>query len=167
MDAAARALIVTAMRNTDARIDRGKPVTPAFLLGALLWPAVESKSRELVKAGNQEGSTVNAAAQQVLAITLQRVAIPKRFSIPMREIWELQPRLEKCASKRAKSVISQRRFRAAFDLLLLRADERDELRSAIAFWEEQQQLFPELVGSQPGTEIPSRKRRPRRRKPST
>jgi poly(A) polymerase len=167
MDAAARALIVTAMRNTDARIDRGKPVTPAFLLGALLWPAVESKSRELVKTGNQEGSTVNAAAQQVLAITLQRVAIPKRFSIPMREIWELQPRLEKCASKRAKSVISQRRFRAAFDLLLLRADERDELRSAIAFWEEQQQLFPELVGSQPGTEIPSRKRRPRRRKPST
>jgi poly(A) polymerase len=81
----------------------------------------------------------------------------------MREIWELQPRLEKCSSKRVKSVLAQRRFRAAFDLLLLRAESSDQLKSAVAFWEEQQQLFPEVVGSLPATEIPQRKR-PRRRK---
>jgi hypothetical protein len=33
----------------------------------------------------------------------------------------------------------------------------------VAFWEEQQQFFPEVVGSLPATEIPQRKR-PRRRK---
>jgi poly(A) polymerase len=162
-DASSRTLILKAMGNTDARIARGKPVTPAFLLGALLWPAVADKRRNISSTG-AEGSPINAAGQQVLAITLQRVAIPKRFSIPMREIWELQPRLEKCSSKRVKSVLSQRRFRAAFDLLLLRAESSDELKATVAFWEEQQQLFPEVVGSLPATEISQRKRRPRRRK---
>ncbi len=162
-DASSRTLILKAMGNTDARIARGKPVTPAFLLGALLWPAVADKRRNISSTG-AEGSPINAAGQQVLAITLQRVAIPKRFSIPMREIWELQPRLEKCSSKRVKSVLSQRRFRAAFDLLLLRAESSDELKATVAFLEEQQQLLPEVVGSLPATEIPQRKRRPRRRK---
>jgi poly(A) polymerase len=162
-DASSRALILKAMGNTDARIARGKPVTPAFLLGALLWPAVAAKGHAIASSGAHDGSPINAAGQEVLAITLQRVAIPKRFSIPMREIWELQPRLEKCSSKRVKSVLAQRRFRAAFDLLLLRAESSDQLKSAVVFWEEQQQLFPEVVGSLPATEIPQRKR-PRRRK---
>jgi poly(A) polymerase len=82
----------------------------------------------------------------------------------MKEIWDLQPRLEKCASKRVTSIISLRRFRAAFDLLLLRAEQEPTLEQAVTFWEEQQQLFPDLVGSQPATEIPTRKRRTRRRK---
>ena len=85
-DPSSRSLILKAMANTDARIARGKPVTPAFLLGALLWPAVAAKGRDIASAGNHEGSPINAAAQRVLTITLQRVSIPKRFSIPMREI---------------------------------------------------------------------------------
>ena len=44
--------------------------------------------------------------------------------------------------KAVKSVLSQRRFRAAFDLLLLRSESSEELKSTVSFWEEQQQLFP-------------------------
>jgi poly(A) polymerase len=162
-DPSSRGLIIAAMVSTDARIASGKSVTPAFLLGALLWPAVAANGRDIASAGIHEGSPINAAGQRVLTITLQRVSIPKRFSIPMREIWELQPRLEKCSSKRVTSVLSQRRFRAAFDLLLLRSESSDELKSTVSFWEEQQQLFPDLVGSLPATDIPQRRRRPRRR----
>lgn len=161
----AQELITQAMKNTDGRIARDKPVTPAFLFAALLWPAVALRSDEIVRAGNADGSPVNAAGQEILARSLQRVSIPKRFSIPMREIWELQPRLDKCSPKRAKSILALRRFRAAFDLLLLRRDQDEELSGAVKFWEEQQQLFPEIVGSQPPTEIPKKRRRPRRRKP--
>lgn len=162
----AKELITQAMKNTDGRIARGKPVTPAFLFAALLWPAVALKSDEIVRSGSSEGSPVNAAGQQVLLSSLQRVAIPKRFSIPMREIWDLQPRLDKCSSKRAKSLLALRRFRAAFDLLLLRAEHDQTLGTVVTFWEEQQQLFPEVVGSQPAPEIPKKRRRPRRRKPA-
>ena len=163
----AHELISQAMKNTDARIARGKPVTPAFLFAALLWPAVALRSDEIVRAGNTEGSPVNSAGQQILMNSLQRVAIPKRFSIPMREIWDLQPRLDKCSSKRAKSILALRRFRASFDLLLLRAEHDNALNSVVKFWEEQQQLFPDIVGSQPAPEIPKKRRRPRRRKPAS
>lgn len=162
----AKELITQAMKNTDGRIARAKPVTPAFLFAALLWPAVALKSDQIVRSGSSESSPVNAAGQQVLLSSLQRVAIPKRFSIPMREIWDLQPRLDKCSSKRAKSLLALRRFRAAFDLLLLRAEHDQTLGTVVTFWEEQQQLFPEVVGSQPAPEIPKKRRRPRRRKPA-
>lgn len=161
----AKELIAQAMKNTDGRIARGKPVTPAFLFAALLWPAVALKSDEIVRSGSSEGSPVNAAGQQILLSSLHRLAIPKRFSIPMREIWDLQPRLDKCSSKRTKSILALRRFRAAFDLLLLRAQQDEALNPVVTFWEEQQQLFPDLVGSQPAPEIPKKRRRPRRRKP--
>ena len=49
-DSSSRGLILKAMANTDARIARGKPVTPAFLLGALLWPAVAAKGRDIASA---------------------------------------------------------------------------------------------------------------------
>ena len=163
-DPSSRGLILTAMANTDARVARGKPVTPAFLLGALLWPAVTARGRDIASAGTHEGSPINAAGQIVITNTLQRVSIPKRFSIPMREIWELQSRLEKCSPKRVRSILSQRRFRAAFDLLLLRSESSDELKSTVTFWEEQQLLFPDVVGSLPAAEIPKRKRQPHRRK---
>ena len=162
-----RELIYQAMKNTDGRIARGKPVTPAFLFAAMLWPAVALRSDEIVRAGNVEGSPVDAAGQQILSKSLERVSIPKRFSMPMREIWDLQPRLDKRSSKRAKSILALRRFRAAFDLLLLRAEHDSELNEVVKFWEEQQLLFPDIVGSQPAAELPTKRRRPRRRKPAS
>ena len=66
---------MAAMANTDARIACGKPVTPAFLLGALLWPAVAAKGRDIASTGTHEGSPINAAGQQVLTITLQRAIL--------------------------------------------------------------------------------------------
>src|SRR5690554_6525789 len=39
-------LIRQALRNTDQRINEGRPVTPAFLFAALLWPALPQRTRE-------------------------------------------------------------------------------------------------------------------------
>ena len=130
----------------------------------MLWPAVEKQSIELSKHSMSRPEALNAAGQQVTQRTVQRVAIPKRFSIPMREIWSLQHRLEHQSPKRIKPTLSLRRFRAAFDLLLLRAEASpDSLRSAVAFWEEQQKRYPDIVGSQPEEKRPPRKRRRRQR----
>jgi poly(A) polymerase len=51
---------------------------------------------------------------------VQTLSIPKRFSIPMREIWEFQSRLERTKGRRAAELVDHRRFRAAYDFLLLR-----------------------------------------------
>lgn len=159
-------LISLAMDSTDLRIRQDRPVTPAFLLAAILWPAVTHRSHLLVDAGDSPTQAMNSAGQQVTAEACLHVAIPKRFSIPMREMWDMQPRLEKRQPRRIKDLLASRRFRAAYDLLLLREQAGEDLDDAGAFWTEQQTLYPDLVGSAPDTgERPTRKRRPRNRRP--
>ena len=107
---------------------------------------------------------MHSAGQQVIAETCLHMAIPRRFSFPVREIWELQPRLERKQPKKIKDLLANRRFRAAYDLLLLRAESGEPLEGIGEFWDQQQQKHPELVGTAPPRpdDRPPRRRRPRR-----
>ncbi len=58
------------------------------------------------------------AAHQVLLEQVQRIAVPKRFSIPTREIWDMQERLVRRAGKRADTLLAHPRFRAAYDFFI-------------------------------------------------
>ena len=158
-------LVARAMDSTDRRVRAERPVTPAFLLAAMLWPALQNRSGQLIDRGDAPQPAINAAGQQVTAEACQHMAIPKRFSIPMREMWELQPKLERQQSKRIKDLLANRRFRAAYDLLLLREQAGENLNNSGDFWTEQQRLHPELVGSAPAkTDAGPRRRPPRRRR---
>lgn len=161
-------LVTQAMGNTDARVHQGKPVTPAFLLAALLWPALQHRAESLVVTGESPGQAIHSAGQQIIAETCRYMAIPKRFSFPVREIWELQPRLEKRLPRRVKDIVAQRRFRAAYDLLLLREASGESLDDAGRFWEREQQKYPDLVGTAPSKtpEKSTRRRRNRGNRPS-
>lgn len=126
-------LVTKAMANTDARVAEGKPVTPAFLFAALLWEPV----RQLAEAAEAEGANdleaVLAAGGEVASRQVHRVALPKRFSLPMREIWALQPRFEARKGQRPMRLLTHPRFRAAYDFLLLRA-EAGEVEAELAEW---------------------------------
>jgi poly(A) polymerase len=61
------------------------------------------------------------ACDTVLRNQQSRVAIPRRFGVPMRELLMLQPRFSRRAGLKALSLLQHPRFRAAFDFLLLRA----------------------------------------------
>jgi len=153
-----------AMASTDRRVRDDRPVTPAFLLAALLWPAVQHRSETLIKAGESPPQAMNSAGQQVTAEICLHTAIPKRFSMPMREMWEMQHKLERMQPRRIPDLLASRRFRAAYDLLLLREESGEKLGDAGAFWTEQQTLNPELVGSAPPREDKPPRRRQRRRR---
>jgi poly(A) polymerase len=162
---AAKQLMLEATGNTDARVHQGKPVTPAFLIAAMHWPAVQHLAAQLEHAGEAPQQAMHSAGQQVIAEACLHTAIPKRFSLPVREIWDLQPRLEKPVTRRIKDTLAKRRFRAAYDLLLLRVSSGEPLAEMASFWEEQQLLQPELVGSAPAAADEARgRRRPRRRR---
>lgn len=161
----ARKLVLSAMESTDRRIAADKPVTPAFLLAAILWPVVEHRYKMLTKAGEHPVPAMHSAGQQITAEACLHIAIPKRFSIPMREMWEFQPKLERMQPKKLKDILASRRFRAAYDLLLLRRDAGAELSEACDFWTEQQVTHADIVGTAPSkAEHEAPKRRPRRRR---
>lgn len=139
-----------ALKNTDQRVADGRPVTPAFLLAALYWPAVEHRSATLIAADETPIQAMHSAGQQIVREACQRLTIPKRFSLAMRDIWDLQPRLERMQPKKVRDLLTNRWFRAAFDLLLLREQTSDMSTHCSDFWEQKQVEYPELVGSARG-----------------
>lgn len=179
-DHALRALVERGLANTDARVVEGKSVTPAFLFAVLLWGEVRDRAQGLVAGGMDLSEAWARAAAHVVGEQCQRVAIPRRFTLTMEEIWALQPRFEQIQRKRVLRLLSQPRFRAAFDFLLLRAEESPAIRELGLWWDHAQQLPVDVLaaalpagGGTSGQDTvvtgasgrPPRKRR-RRRKPA-
>ena len=133
-DPLALALAENTMRNTDARIRADKSVTPYFFLAALLWPALIRMTREFEKTGLPPHPAMQKAADRLLHQQCQHLAIPKRFSIPMREIWEMQLRLPRTQSRKSLELLSLPRFRAAYDFLLLREQSGEDLGGIGSWW---------------------------------
>ena len=144
-DPALRALIEQGLANTDARVAAGKPVTPAFLFALLLWGEARARVQTLMAQGVEQALAWQRAAAGVVAEQSRHVAMPKRFSYAMEEIWALQPRLALCTRKRALRLLAHPRFRAAYDFLLLRADESDEVRELGQWWTRVQDLSPQQL----------------------
>jgi poly(A) polymerase len=134
-EAPTTALIEHALENTAARIVNDQPVTPAFLFAAMLWPAYAKRIEQLQrKQGHAPPVAQAQAAEEVVAYQQLRIAIPKRFSMPMREIWFLQPRFENRSGGRAKRLLTHPRFRAAYDFLVLRGQAGEPGAAELAHW---------------------------------
>ena len=65
-----------AMTNTDQRVADDRPVTPAFLLAALLWPATETRAALLAEQGESAIQAMHQAGQQIVLGASQQMAIP-------------------------------------------------------------------------------------------
>ncbi len=155
-----------ALKNTDERVLADKPVSPSFLFATLLWHEVLGAWQKVQDQGERPIPALHIAMNEVIDIQAEKLAIHKRYSATMKEIWGLQPRFEQRAGKRPFSLLEHPRFRAAYDFLLLRC-ESGELDKEIGEWwtnfiegngEQRQGML------QPSTE--PKKRRRRRRKPS-
>ncbi len=132
-------LIRNALANTDLRIQQGKPVTPAFLFAALLWPALPARVLELQDRGMPPTPAMQEAAHDIIWEQCQRTAIPKRFTIPMREIWDMQERLPRRQGRRADQLLENPRFRAGYDFLLLRESAGEKTNGLGDWWTEYQE----------------------------
>ena len=134
--------------STDERIRNDMPVAPAFLFAAMLWEPVRTMAEALEAGGAEVGVAWTIAVDKVLHQQATRVAIPKRFTIAMEEIWSLQSRFEQRQKKRVMRLLAHPRFRAAFDFLVLRSHEEPELKEQVAWWTHAQQLDAEHLAKQ-------------------
>lgn len=112
--------IVYALESTDVRVNEGKPITPAFLFAAMLWRSVTLQRDQFV----EDGTTLSLAMQHAMSSAIkQQVAvtsIPRRFSMVMRDIWHMQYRFQYRHGRRARSLLSHPKFRAAYDFMCIR-----------------------------------------------
>jgi poly(A) polymerase len=135
-----RALMLEGLRNTDARVREDKPVTPAFLFAALLWPAYAQELARLLDEGHELAVAEQRAADRVTLRQTERIAIPRRFSVPMHEIWFLQSRFPLRQRKRVFRLRQHPRFKAAYDFLELRAAAVPELAAERDWWKDTLEL---------------------------
>ncbi|WP_415890127.1 polynucleotide adenylyltransferase PcnB [Neptuniibacter sp. SY11_33] len=135
LDVPLERLIENALKNTDRRLAQRKSVTPAFLFAAILWYPTQLRMQQLMKENKMPPvPALHEAANQVLAEQVRSTAIPRRFSTPIREIWEMQLRLPRRQGNRAARLMEQPRFRAAYDLLLLRENSGEDLGGLSQWW---------------------------------
>ena len=167
-------MLLEGLKGTDARVANDEPVSPAFLFALLLWPAYCRALASLQAQGVHAAEAQRRAADRVTVHQLETIALPRRFSLPMQEIWLLQTRFSQRQRKRVFRLLSHPRFRAAFDFLNLRLSASDEHAEDVAFWREAQEKPGDALSAQletqrqaEGDEGEPRKRRRRRRKTAT
>jgi poly(A) polymerase len=179
-DGAVARLVQQGLLNTDQRVAQGKPVTPTFLFALLLYgPIAEIIEKQPQEKWHDIGTIVDAVDRAARAAQ-GRISIPKRFSLGVREMFAAQPRLEQPRGRRALRMLEQPRFRAGFDLLLLRADMGLADPAIATWWTRVQEVsqtdrdrMADALGGQPrpageggGGRRPRRRRRGRGRAPA-
>lgn len=130
----AEKFIRQALVNTDDRLNSGKTVNPAFLYATLLWPVLIDELGTSFSERLPNLVDLHELANDLINEQSKHTTIPKRFGIPMREIWEAQIRLTKRQGKKADALLLHPRFRAGYDFLLLRESVGEETEELGRWW---------------------------------
>ncbi len=150
-----KSFVLNALRNTDHRILNGQSVNPAFLLAVFLWYPMKTIYSTEVYLGKNQKDVLRFASDKVLREQTRRLAIPKRLTQAIRDIWELQARFSNRTPKRASRLLEAPKFRAAYDFLALRAGNNKESLRLVDWWTrfqsadvtKRKQLFQEVKNS--------------------
>ena len=127
--------VTLALQNTDERVLADKPVSPAFLFATLLWHEVLAAWQKYQAKGERLQPALVQAMHDVSDVQAEKLAITKRFSVNMREIWELQPRFEQRAGQRPYRLLEHPRYRAGWDFLWLRGQSGEVPMELVEWWE--------------------------------
>lgn len=166
-------MIAQVLKNTDTRLHNDMRVNPAFLFAAMFWyPLLETAQKIAQESGLAYYDAFALAANDVLDEACRTLAIPKRITTLVRDIWQLQLRMSRRQGKRAWKLMEHPKFRAAYDLLALRAEieNNKELQSLVQWWGEFLVSAPPeqkgmLTNLDEEPEPRRRHRRPRKRAP--
>ena len=159
------------MKSTDQRVNEDKPVTPSFFYAAILWYPLRQRAEDIaLESGLTLYDAFFAAMGDVMEQQCQTISIPRRFSTPAKDIWQLQLRFDRSQGTRAFKLMEHPKFRAAYDLLLLRGEvEAGNLAKSAAWWQQfvEADETERLAIARGGSKSPNRNRNAtqRRRRP--
>jgi poly(A) polymerase len=156
--------VTLALAQTDERVLAERPVSPAFLFAALLWHEVLAAWKARQARGERPILALEHAMDEVLDTQCAKLAITRKLTATMREVWAMQPRFEQRSGSRAYRLLEAPRFRMAYDFLALRAASGEVPADLEAWWRAFQSADPESRKAMLLPETGPRKRRRRRRK---
>ncbi|HEY2337490.1 MAG TPA: polynucleotide adenylyltransferase PcnB [Burkholderiales bacterium] len=156
--------VTLALAQTDERVLGGRPVSPAFLFAALLWHEVLAASKARQARGERPVPALETAMDEVLEVQCESLAITRKLTATMREVWAMQPRFENRSGSRAFRLLEAPRFRMAYDFLALRAASGEVPAELEAWWRGFQGADADARTAMLLPDTGPRKRRRRRRR---
>ena len=156
--------VTLALAQTDERVLADRPVSPAFLFAALLWHEVLAAWKVRQTRGERSIPALETAMDEVLDTQCAKLAITRKLTATMREVWAMQPRFEMRSGQRAYRLLESPRFRMAYDFLALRAASGEVPAELEAWWRTFQGADAETRKAMLLPDAGPRKRRRRRRK---
>jgi poly(A) polymerase len=156
--------VTLALAQTDERVLADRPVSPAFLFAALLWHEVLAASKGRHARGERPVPALEHAMDEVLDTQCAKLAITRKLTATMREVWSMQSRFEQRSGSRAYRLLEAPRFRMAYDFLALRAASGEVAADLEAWWRAFQSADADSRKQMLLPETGPRKRRRRRRK---
>ncbi len=139
-DSLAERMILKALTSTDERVADKLRINPAFLFAAFFWYPLREKVEILKNEGGLNNHDAYAlASNEILDQFCTALAAPRRHTAVIRDIWFLQLQLMKRAGKQPERTMAHLKFRAAYDLLAMRAEvEGGEAIELATWWHEYQ-----------------------------
>ena len=98
---------------------------------------------KLVQEGRSEAQAMLDASSLVISEQQSRVSLPRRFWVPIKDIYLMQRRFMSRRGVRSARLLYHRRFRAGYDFLLLRSKHGEVGREIADWWTDVQRLEPE------------------------
>ena len=126
--------VTLALAQTDDRVLSDRPVSPAFLFAALLWHEVLAAWKARQAKGERALPALEAAMDRVLDAQCEKLALTRKLTAIMREVWAMQPRFEQRGGQRPYRLVESPRFRMAYDFLALRAASGEVSSELEAWW---------------------------------
>ncbi|MGH8746281.1 MAG: polynucleotide adenylyltransferase PcnB [Burkholderiales bacterium] len=161
--------VTLALAQTDERVRTDRPVSPAFLFAALLWHEVLAAWKGRQQRGERPLPALEVAMDDVLNAQCEKLAITRKLTATMREVWIMQPRFEQRSGQRPYRLVESPRFRMGYDFLVLRAASGEVSADVEAWWRVFHQADVETRKAMlmPETEPKKHRRRRRKKPPST
>src|SRR3954462_3148031 len=155
--------VTLALAQTAEAVLADRPVSPAFLFAALMWHEVLAAWKARQARGERSIPALENAMDEVLDAQCEKLAITRKLTATMREVWAMQPRFDQRSGQRAYRLLESPRFRMAYDFLALRAASGEVPADIEVWWRAFQSADAETRKAMLLPDTGPRKRRRRRR----
>lgn len=154
-----------ALEWVDACVQAGRKVEPHILFGLMYGQCIEEKAAELRKQGVLALDAMTRAVTELMLEQAQRVQIPRKVGLPMRDMYWNQQRFEKREGKYPRYFLRRPGFADAFEYLRFTSETTGDKKELRAWWKEFIKAHPLAPGEEKEIQKSAEKKaRPKRRR---
>lgn len=125
-----------ALEWVDTCVQAGRQVPPHILFALMFGQMIEGKAAELRKQGAPALDAVTRAVTETMLVQAQRVQIPRKIGMSMRDMYWDQQRFEKREGKYPRYFLHRPGFADAFEYLRFASETTGEKQELRAWWKD-------------------------------